>query len=220
MPDTENELRQEICRIGLSLYERSYVHATAGNISVRLPNQQGFLITPTDSCLGALHPHQLAKLDINGQQVSGEQASKTIHLHRAIYGANPDAHCVIHTHSTHLVALSLKGVWSKDDIVPPITPYYVMKVGHVPLIPYAIPGSPEVAQRVVEKLQLFEKNKITLRAVMLERLGPVVWHGGLQEASAALEELEETAKLWLMTNASPLSDDQIDALCRRFNVTW
>jgi ribulose-5-phosphate 4-epimerase/fuculose-1-phosphate aldolase len=220
MQDTEDQLRHEICRIGLSLYERSYVHATAGNISVRLPDQQGYLITPTDACLGALNPETLSKIDLNGEQLSGDRASKTIQLHRAIYEANPEAHCVIHTHSTHLVGVSLSGVWSKDDIVPPITPYYVMKVGHVPLIPYAIPGSAEVVKAVIERLKISQETQMTLRAVMLERLGPVVWHASLKEASATLEELEETAKLWLMTKANALSDEQVQALCRQFNVTW
>ena len=114
-------LREEICRIGASLFARRYVHATAGNISVR--TDSGFLITPTDACLGTLDPARLAELDADGVQIGGDRASKTLALHRRIYAADPEARCVIHTHSTHLVALSLAGVWSVDDIVPPITPY-------------------------------------------------------------------------------------------------
>jgi ribulose-5-phosphate 4-epimerase/fuculose-1-phosphate aldolase len=129
---SESELRNEICRVGRSLFERGYVHATAGNISVRL--EDGYLITPTDACLGFLEPDRLAKVDINGTQVGGDRASKTLVLHRKIYAADSAAGCVIHTHSTHLVGLTLAGVWSASDIVPPITPYYVMKVGHVPLV--------------------------------------------------------------------------------------
>jgi hypothetical protein len=136
-------LREEICRVGRSLFERGYVHATAGNISVRLAD--GFLITPTDACLGRLDPARLARVDAAGQQTGGDRASKTLALHRRIYEAAPDAACVIHTHSTNLVALTLEGVWHDDDILPPITPYYVMKVGHVPLIPYHRPGDPAVA---------------------------------------------------------------------------
>jgi ribulose-5-phosphate 4-epimerase/fuculose-1-phosphate aldolase len=135
---TESALREEICRIGQSLYARGYVHATAGNISVRLSD--GFLITPTDACLGTLDPATLAKLGPDGAQISGLPASKTQVLHRAIYTANTDANAVLHTHSSHLVALTLAGVWSVDDVLPPITPYFVMKVGHVPLIPYHRPG--------------------------------------------------------------------------------
>ena len=137
---TETQLRDEICLVGRSLFERGYVHATAGNVSVRLDD--GFLITPTDACLGALDPARLARLDAHGVQTAGDRASKTLALHRRIYEAAPLARCVIHTHSTHLVALTLQGVWSDDDILPPITPYFVMKVGHVPLIPYLRPGDP------------------------------------------------------------------------------
>ena len=139
----EASLREEICRVGASLFARGYAHATAGNISVKL--EDGFLITPTDACLGALDPARLARLDPDGRQRSGDRASKTLALHRRIYAADDAARCVIHTHSTHLVALSLQGVWRPDDIVPPITPYFVMKVGHVPLIPYHRPGAPEVS---------------------------------------------------------------------------
>ena len=105
----EIELRQEICRVGRSLFERGYVHSTAGNISVRLPD--GFLITPTEACLGFLKPEVLSKVGPDGVQVSGERASKTLALHRRIYAADAEAGCVIHTHSTHLVALTLAGVW-------------------------------------------------------------------------------------------------------------
>ena len=119
-----NDLRDEICRVGASLFARGYVHATAGNISVR--TDTGFLITPTDACLGALDPARLAELDTNGVQTSGDRASKTLALHRRIYAADPEARCVIHTHSTHLVALTLAGVWSVDDVMPPITPYFAM----------------------------------------------------------------------------------------------
>ena len=141
-------LRDEVCRVGRSLFERGHVHATAGNVSVRLAGGAGFLITPTDACLGFLQPEQLALVDEQGHQLSGERASKTLALHRAIYAAEPTANCVIHTHSTHLVALTLAGVHSAQDILPPITPYYVMKVGHVPLISYHRPGDPAAAQAV------------------------------------------------------------------------
>ena len=182
------DLREAICRVGASLYARGYVHASAGNISVRLPDG-GFLITPTDACLGTLDPARLAAVDASGTQTSGDRASKTLALHRRIYAADPAAGCVIHTHSTHLVALTLAGVWSADDIVPPITPYFVMKVGRVPLIPYHRPGDPAV--------------------------------GGLvAEASAVLEELEETARLWLLARPAPLQPGQIDELRTHFGARW
>ena len=214
-----SQLRDEICRVGASLYARGYVHASAGNISVRLPDG-GFLITPTDACLGRLDPARLAAVDAQGIQTDGDRASKTLALHRRIYAADADAGCVIHTHSTHLVALTLAGAWSADDVVPPITPYYVMKVGHVPLIPYHRPGDPAVGDEVAARIHALRERGTPIRAVMLERLGPNVWHRSPAEASAVLEELEETARLWLLTRPAPLTEGQIDELRRHFGAIW
>jgi len=216
----EQALRAEICRVGRSLFERGYVHATAGNISARLG--EGFLITPTDACLGWLEPERLAAVDAQGVQRSGDRASKTLALHRRIYDSDASARCVIHSHSTHLVALTLAGVWSAEDIVPPITPYYVMKVGHVPLIPYHRPGDPAAAECVAQAIVRARERGAAIRAVMLERLGPKVWHETPAAAMATLEELEETAKLWLMTNRkpAPLGAAQIDELKRAFGAPW
>jgi 3-dehydro-4-phosphotetronate decarboxylase len=216
----EMELRQEICRVGRSLFERGYVHSTAGNISVRLPD--GFLITPSEACLGFLRPEVLAKVGADGVQISGERASKTLTLHRRIYGADADAGCVIHTHSTHLVALTLSGVWKGEDILPPITPYYVMKVGHVPLIPYYRPGDAAVGELVSQAIESMRGQGTPIRAVMLDRLGPNVWHSTLTGAMAALEELEETARLWLLADPKPepLTAEQIDQLRRQFGASW
>ena len=217
---SEAQLRDEICRVGRSLFERGYVHATAGNISVRLDD--GFLITPTDACLGALDPARLARVDLQGQQTSGDRASKTLTLHRRIYAAAPEARCVLHTHSTHLVALTLQGVWQPSDVLPPITPYFVMKVGHVPLIPYHLPGHPDVAGLVAEAIAQRAAAGTPIRAVLLDRLGPTVWHASPAEASAVLEELEETARLWLMTQPrpAPLTQAQIADLRTSFGCTW
>jgi 3-dehydro-4-phosphotetronate decarboxylase len=216
----ETFAREEICRVGRSLFERGYVHASAGNISVKLDD--GFLITPTDACLGSLDPARLARLDAAGQQTGGDRASKTLALHRRIYGADAAARCVIHTHSTHLVALTLQGVWNADDILPPITPYFVMKVGHVPLVPYHRPGDPQVGEWVAERIATMAARGTPIRAVMLDRLGPNVWHRSPAEASAVLEELEETAKLWLLCQPrpQPLAEAQIDALRRQFGAVW
>lgn len=211
-------VREEICRVGASLYARGYVHATAGNISVR--TQTGYLITPTDACLGTLNPAQLAHVDFEGVQLSGERASKTLVLHRRIYAADPEARCVIHTHSTHLVALSLAGAWHANDIVPPITPYFVMKVGHVPLIPYHRPGDPVVADEVALRIEAMRELGTPIHAVLLDRLGPTVWHRTPALASAVLEELEETARLWLMTRPAPLQEAQIDDLRTHFGASW
>jgi 3-dehydro-4-phosphotetronate decarboxylase len=211
-------MKDAICRVGASLHARGYAHATAGNISVR--TDDGFVITPTDACLGTLQTDRLAVVNAQGEQTAGDRASKTLALHRRIYAADPAARCVIHTHATHCVALTLAGVWSADDIVPPITPYFVMKVGHVPLIPYRRPGDPAVADLVAARIAAAQARGAPIRAVMLERLGPVVWHDSPEAASAVLEELEETARLWLMTRPAPLSEPQIDELRRHFGARW
>jgi 3-dehydro-4-phosphotetronate decarboxylase len=230
----ESQLRDEICRVGKSLFDRGYVHATAGNISVRLSEEQGggFLITPTDACLGFLDPARIAKLDENLVQVSGDKASKTIALHAAIYKASqpyaPQTRAVIHTHSTACVALTLaappksSNATPLPELLPPITPYFVMKVGHVPLVPYHRPGDPAVAVRVAAMLAHYAKRGVRVRAVMLAKLGPNVWHDSLAEAMAVLEELEETAKLWHMTSPKPasLSDESLAELRTSFNVSW
>ena len=215
-------LRHEVCRVGASLFARGYVHASAGNISVRLPAGEGFLITPTDACLGALSPDRLAQVTQDGSQLSGDRASKTLVLHRRIYDAAPEAQCVIHSHSTHLVALSLAGVWTRQAILPPITPYFVMKVGQVPLLPYHRPGDPAVGALVAEAIAQARQRGATLRAVMLDRLGPNVWHDSPASAMATLEELEETAKLWLMIQPrpAPLDAASIEELHRCFGAVW
>jgi ribulose-5-phosphate 4-epimerase/fuculose-1-phosphate aldolase len=220
-PAQQDALRAEIVRVGASLFQRGYVHSSAGNISMRLNADQGggFLITPTDACLGFLDPSQLAWVDEAGTQRSGERASKTLALHQRIYAAAAEARCVVHSHATHLVALTLQGVWREDDILPPLTPYQVMKVGHVPLIAYRRPGDPAVADAVAAHITAALR---PLRAVMLERLGPTVWHDSPSAAMALLEELEETARLWLLgaRALAPMTEAQIDELRTHFNAPW
>jgi ribulose-5-phosphate 4-epimerase/fuculose-1-phosphate aldolase len=217
MTVAESRIREEICINGASLYERRYTVGTAGNISARLDD--GWLITPTDACLGRLDPADIAKVDTAGNHVSGGKPSKTLALHRKIYENSHETRGVVHTHSTHLVALTLGRVWHRDDVLPPITPYYVMKVGHVPLIAYRRPGDPTVAEEVAA---LASK----VRAVLLERLGPVVWEKSVSHAAYALEELEETARLWLLALSlkaplpEPLDDAAIDDLRNTFNARW
>lgn len=215
-----DEARAEIVRIGSSLFARGYVHASAGNISTRVGD--GHLITPTDAALGFLHPERLALVDARGGQVAGDRASKTLALHRRIYEADPTARFVVHTHSTHLVALTLAGVWSRDDVLPPITPYYVMKVGHVPLIPYHRPGDPRVADLVTARIADRAASGTPIRAVLLDRLGPVVWGPDAATALAVLEELEETARLWLLTDPrpEPLPAHALDELRTVFDAAW
>ena len=229
---TEAASRDEICRIGRSLFERGYVHATAGNISIRLDD--GFLITPTDACLGTLDPNQLARIDSNGVQISGDKASKTIFLHTRIYMAattyQANTRCVIHTHSTHCVALTLnqpghcvlpETVLGKE-LLCAITPYFVMKVGHVPLIPYHHPGAIEAADAVAAVIHRYGEANLPVRAVMLARLGPNVWHDSASAAMATLEELEETAELVLKnrTLVNALTEPQLDELRQIFDAKW
>jgi ribulose-5-phosphate 4-epimerase/fuculose-1-phosphate aldolase len=196
------------------------VHATAGNISVR--TDDGFLITPTDACLGFLELERLAKVSASGEQLDGGRASKTLALHRRIYEADPQARCVIHTHSTNLVALTLSGVWSPEAILPPITPYFVMKVGRVPLIPYHRPGDPRAAELVAQAITERRTRGKQLNAVMLDRLGPNVWAATPAAAMATLEELEETARLWLLSSPrpSPLDEEAIEELRQTFGASW
>jgi len=209
----EARIREEICSTGASLYQRGYTVGSAGNISARLDD--GWLITPTDACLGRLDPAEIAKVDLAGNAVSGGKPSKTLALHRGIYARNAQTRGIVHTHSTHLVALTLGGVWSEADVLPPITPYYVMKVGHIPLIRYRRPGDPQVAEQIAALAD-------SVRGVLLERLGPVVWERSVAQASYALEELEETARLWLMTNPkpAPLDEAALEELRTVFGARW
>ena len=218
------QARDEICRVGESLFSRGYVHATAGNISVRLDDGD-FLITPTDACLGFLEPTRLAKVTSAGQQVSGDKASKTLALHRRIYEAarqhDGNTGCVIHTHSTHCVSLTLQGE-TTDELLTPITPYFVMKVGHVPVIPYHRPGDPDAALFVEATIQRYIAQGTPIRAVMLARLGPNVWHETPASAMAVLEELEETARLVCLNQrpVSSLNPLQLQELRDTFGARW
>ncbi|MFJ4002278.1 aldolase [Streptomyces sp. NPDC090023] len=220
MTDPVEEARREIVRVGTSLFARGYVHASAGNISARVGDSH--LITPTDAALGFLEPDRLALVDARGEQLAGDRASKTLTLHRRICAADPTARFIVHTHSTHLVGLTLAGVWSQDDVLPPITPYYVMKVGHVPLVPYHRPGDPRVAELVTARIAERAAHGTPIRAVLLDRLGPVVWGPDPASALAVLEELEETARLWLLTERrpAPLAEPELAELRAVFGARW
>lgn len=209
----EDKLREDICFVGASLFQRGYTVGSSGNISARL--EEGWLITPTDACLGSLRPENIAKVNGNGEWVNGDKPSKTLLLHQGIYKNNPEVNCVVHTHSTYLVLLTLFGVWSEQAILPPITPYQIMKVGKIPLVKYHRPGAPAVAHSVAALCN-------QVKGVMLERLGPVIWGNSVFQASYILEELEETAKLWMKTQgkASHLSAEDIKELCSIFGSRW
>lgn len=216
-------LRAELVRVGRSLYERGYVHGTTGNLSARLDH--GYLITATDACLGALDDAAIVEVDADGRPVTADaRPSKTLALHLRIYAAEPEARCIVHAHSHHLVraSLAMPVDASRDDFLPPITPYFVMKVGHVPLVAYGRPGDPAVGDRVVAAIERARQAGAPIRAVMLSRLGPNVWHRTPAAAMAVLEELEETARLWLTADPTPdpLSPAAIDDLRGHLGARW
>lgn len=202
----ESKLREEICRLGESLFTRGLTFGSAGNISARL--EDGWLMTPTNFSLGRLDPARLAKLDANGKLVSGEPPTKETFLHRAMYSERPQAGAVVHLHSTYSVAVSALADVDAANVLPPITAYYVMRVGRLPLVGYYPPGDPALADAVQ---RLAGKH----HAVLLANHGPVVAGSTLDAAANAIEELEETAKLFLLLRGSKvrlLTDEQVAAL--------
>jgi ribulose-5-phosphate 4-epimerase/fuculose-1-phosphate aldolase len=219
----ETLAREEICRVGSSLFERGLVHGTAGNISLRL-DDGGVLITPTDACLGFLDPAQLSRVDAQGRHLGGGRPSKTLALHARIVEEavkyDTATRCVLHTHSSHCVSLSLAG--DGGELLAPITPYFVMKVGHVPHLRSQRPGAAEVVDEVAAKIRRYGTAGTPVRAVMLGRLGPVVWHQDPASAMAVLEELEETARLTLRAGPTlqPLDAAAIEELRRAFGARW
>lgn len=209
----ESALREAICRFGRSLFERGLTPGASGNISVRL-DDGGWLCTPTDASLGFLDPARIAKLDANRRLVAGDAPTKEVPLHDALYDTRPDAGAVVHLHSTHAVALSLIPGIDPGEALPPLTPYLVMRVGKLALIPYHMPGDPAVGEAI---RGLAGKHS----AVLLANHGPVVAGKSLQAAVFAMEELEESAKLYLLTrNLDPrlLTEDQLSALKNRFSL--
>ncbi len=228
----ETQAREAICQMGARLYQRGYLHGSVGNISIRLPD--AVIITPTDACLGVLDPARLAKVSLSGEHLGGDRPSKTILLHQAIVAAarafDPDTACVLHTHSHACVARSLllcsqpqaiDTTTALQDFLPPFTPYFVMKVGHVPHIPYARPGAASVVQAVEAAITAHGQAGHPIRAVMLAKLGPTVWHSSPEATLAALEELEETARLTLQVpQAEPLSGEAIEELRQAFGARW
>ena len=203
---SESKLREEICRLGESLFTRGLTFGSAGNISVRL--EDGWLMTPTNVSLGRLDPARLAKLDANGNLVSGDPPTKETFLHRAMYSERPQATAVVHLHSTYSVAVSALADIDTANVLPPITAYYVMRVGRLPLVAYYPPGDLTLADAVQ---RLAGKH----HAVLLANHGPVVAGSTLDAAANAIEELEETAKLFLLLRGSKvrlLTDEQAAAL--------
>jgi len=202
----ENRLREQIVRLGRSLFQRGLTAGSSGNISVRLDD--GWLLTPTNACLGELDPGELAKLDWDGRLLSGAPASKEAFLHRAMYEERAGAGAIVHLHSTHSAAVSCMGGLDCADCLPPLTAYFVMKIGRLPLIPYYRPGDPALGDAI---RGLASKHT----AVLLANHGPVVSGTTLEAAGYAMEELEETAKLFLLLRdlpTRPLNPAEIEEL--------
>jgi ribulose-5-phosphate 4-epimerase/fuculose-1-phosphate aldolase len=193
--DAERTLRDEICRLAESLFARGLTAGSSGNLSARLAD--GFLLSPTNSCLGFLEAARLSKLDPSGAPVSGDPPTKEVPLHLALYGARPEAGGIVHLHSTYATALSCLADTDPEDAIPAITPYVVMRVGRVPLIPYTRPGSAEVAPLIAARAPEHA-------ALLLANHGPVVSARTFRDAVFAAEELEETAKLVLITRGMPV----------------
>jgi len=208
---SESRLREEIVRAGASLFNRGLTHGSTGNISVALPDG-GWLMTPTGSSLGTLDPARLSKLDAAGKLVDGDKPTKEAFLHTTMYGARPGSGAVVHLHSTHSVAVSCLENIDDGNCLPPITAYYAMRIGRLPLVPYYPPGDETLATAVGA---LAGKH----HAVLLANHGPVVAGTSLSAAQDAIEELEETAKLFLMLRGERLrllTDEQVAELERRF----
>jgi ribulose-5-phosphate 4-epimerase/fuculose-1-phosphate aldolase len=217
--EAEVEGRRRIVQLGRSLYERGLASGTSGNLSVRLPAGDGggagegggFLLTPTNVSLGWLDAGRLSRLDAEGRHIGGDPPTKEVPLHLALYAQRPDAGAVAHLHCTHAVAVSCLEPADPADVLPPLTAYYVMRVGRLPLVPYHPPGDVALADAVAE-------HAARGPAALLANHGPVVAGSDLDSAVAAIEELEETARLFLLlrgeTGTRPLTLEQVAGLRR------
>lgn len=208
---SETKLRDELALLSKSLFDRGYSVGSAGNISVAIDD--GMLITPTNSCLGFLDPARISKLDPQGRHVSGDKPSKEVFLHRAFYETRARTGAVVHLHSTYATTISCRSDIDPQDCIAPITPYVVMRVGKVRLLPYAPPGDPALGD-------LIRALDGMASAVLLANHGPVVAGPDLRSTVYAAEEMEETAKLIHLLGGRPhnkLSGSQVSELINRFS---
>ncbi|HVZ09576.1 3-oxo-tetronate 4-phosphate decarboxylase [Rhodopila sp.] len=207
----ESAAREAICRLGASIFARGLTFGSSGNISVRL-DEGGWLMTPTNASLGELDPARLSRLDVDGRLLSGDAPTKESFLHRVMYEGRSDAGAVVHLHSTHSVAVSCLADVDPQDVLPPITAYYIMRVGRLPLVPYFPPGDTRLAEAVRPLVGRHH-------AVLLANHGPVVAGTALSAAAGAIEELEETARLFLLLlghRTRYLTAEQVAELRTRF----
>ena len=207
---TETAIRDSICRLAKSLFDRGLSIGSSGNISARIDD--GWLMTPTGSSMGNLNPNKISKIDSDGNLISGDKPTKESFLHIAMYDERPKTGAVVHLHSTHSVAVSCLSDINPKNVLPPITAYYVMKIGQLPLVPYFPPGDINLAKAVREMAS-------SHHAVLLANHGPVVAGKTLEDAVYAMEELEETARLFLLLKDMKtrfLDKDQITKLTELF----
>ncbi|HWL71723.1 MAG TPA: 3-oxo-tetronate 4-phosphate decarboxylase [Geminicoccus sp.] len=209
----EAKLREQICTIGRSIFDRGLTSGSTGNISARLDDGT-WLMTPTNASLGRLDPARISRLDANGNLLSGDPPSKEIPLHSAMYDERSSAGAIVHLHSTHSVAVSMLPEVDPDNVLPPLTAYYCMRCGRVPLLPYFIPGDPALGDAI---------RGVAGKAstVLLANHGPVVAGKDLEAATNAVEELEETAKLYLMLrNLNPrlLTPEQVAEIEHKYPI--
>ena len=207
---TDRAAREAICRLGASIFSRGLTFGSSGNISARVA-EGGWVMTPTNASLGELDPARLSRISEDGSLLGGDPPTKEAFLHRVMYEGRQDAGAVVHLHSTHSVAVSCLADVNPEDVLPPITAYYVMRVGRLPLVPYFPPGDMQLAEAVRPFVGRHH-------AVLLANHGPVVAGTSLSAASGAIEELEETARLYLLLQGHRvrfLTTEQVDELRSR-----
>ncbi len=211
----DSQLRETICLLAKSMFDRGLTSGSTGNISART-SDGGLLVSPTGTSFGRLDPARLSHFDRDGVLLDGDQPTKEMPLHRAFYTTRSTAGAVVHLHSCHSVALSMMPDVNEDNFLPPLTPYGIMKLGKVKLLPFFLPGDPAMGDAVKG---LAGKRS----AIMLANHGPVVAGKDVEAACNAIEELEDTARLAMMTrsfDARLLSVENVKALVTKFNVEW
>lgn len=212
---TETQLREQICLLAKSMFDRGLTGGSTGNISART-DDGGLLVSPTGTSFGRLDPGRLSRFDAKGALISGDQPTKEMPLHSAFYDTRSTAGAVVHLHACHSVAWSMMPDADWDNFLPPLTPYAIMKLGKVQLLPFFMPGDPAMGEAV---RGLAGKRS----AVMLANHGPVVAGKDVEAACNAIEELEDTARLAMMMRGIParaLTDTQVQDLVTKFNVEW
>ena len=212
---TENQLREQLCELAKSMFDRGLTGGSTGNISART-DDGGLLVSPTGTSFGRLDPGRLSRFDAQCKHIDGDKPTKEMPLHTAFYDTRSTAGAVVHLHSCHSVALSMMPDANEDNFLPPLTPYGIMKLGRVKLLPFFLPGDPAMGEAV---RGLAGKRS----AVMLANHGPVVAGKDIEAACNAIEELEDSARLAMLTrgcNPRALSEAQVQALITKFNVEW